>query len=300
MNPLSFFSSLFTLQKGDFFETHFSVELLKSERIRCLMLIGIFAATSAWFFVLYLFIPGIMPENAFRPYYGVPITLWVCVILIASALYELLFYILIGILIKNNLRLPTPPRLANAFIETSIPTILIFFAAHTLYSHEALLLPTSYLYFVFIALSALRLSFLISLYTGLIASVEYIMLALYLIPAQVEAVHDGVLFAPGIHLAKGLLLLLSGIITGFAAHQIRLRVGRSIKATEDRNRIVGIFGQHVSPEVVNRLLNQKEDLAGEIRFVCMMFLDIRNFTRFTAGKNPQEVIHYLNYLFGFM
>ena len=300
MNPFSFIKNWYAPADGDAFEAHFAGEILKSERIRCLMIIVIFISAASWFFAAYRYMPGFMPDGAFRPYHGLPFLLWVPVVLLAGALYEFLFFLLVGFLIRRNLRLPAPPRLINAFIEVGVPTLIIFFASQSLYAFEALMLPTSYFYFIFIALSTLRLSFLLSLYTGLIASLEYIILALYLTAVRGDASAGGVLSAPGVHIAKGLLLLLSGAITGFAAHQIRLRIRRSLATIEERNRIVGIFGQHVSPEVVNKLLEQREDSEGEVRFVCMMFLDIRGFTRFTDGKEPGEVIRYLNHLFDFM
>ncbi len=299
MRLLSFIKSKFTPDEADQFEFHFAGEILKSERIRCLMLIGIFIAAAVWFLCAYRFMPGFMPENAFSPWHEIPFLLWVPIVLLAAALYEFLFFILLGFLVRKNLRLPAGPRLGNALIEVSLPTVLIFFAAQALYAHEALMLPTSYFYFIFIALSTLRLSFALSLYTGAIAATEYIILA-FLLTSSETAAGAGILAAPGVHLAKGLLLLLAGAITGFAAHQIRLRVRNSLKTIEDRNRIVGIFGQHVSPAVVNKLLEQKEDMDGEVRFVCMMFLDIRGFTHFAEGKEPGEVIRYLNHLFGFM
>lgn len=298
MNIFSFIKTKFTRGEVDSFEAHFDGEILKSERIRCLMLIGIFIAAAAWFFAAYRFMPGFMPEGAFMPWHGLPYLLWVPVVLLAAALYEFLFFHLLGFLIRRDLRLPAGPRLGNALIEVTVPTALIFFAAQALFAYEALMLPTSYFYFIFIALSTLRLSFVLSLFTGTAAAAEYTILALYLTSGG--GTGGSILAAPGVHIAKGLLLLLAGAITGFAAHQIRLRVRNSLRTIEDHNRIVGIFGQHVSPEVVKKLLEQKEEMEGEVRFVCMMFLDIRGFTRFTNGKEPGEVIGYLNHLFGFM
>ncbi len=300
MDPRSYMQSLFSLSGVDSFDLNFSGEILKSERIRCLILIAIFLTVASWFVLIYYLKPDIMPEKAFRLYRGVPSSLWVSVVLLVGVFYELMFYLFLGALIKKHYRLPGPPRFVNALIEVSIPTVLIFFAGQALYSHEALMLPTSYLYFAFIALSALRLSFFLSLYTGLIASAEYILLALWLVTVDGGSIQGGMLSSPALHIAKGLLLLLAGFITGFVAYQIRLRIGRSIILTEERNRIVGIFGQHVSPEVVERLIERQDDPVSELRYVCVMFLDIRGFTRFAEGREPQGVIDYLNSLFGFM
>jgi adenylate cyclase len=73
-----------------------------------------------------------------------------------------------------------------------------------------------------------------------------------------------------------------------------------LRSLEDKNQIIRVFGQHVSPVVVNRILDQKKDLVSEIRYVCIMFLDIRGFTKFSESKKPEEVVYYLNSLFSFM
>jgi adenylate cyclase len=51
---------------------------------------------------------------------------------------------------------------------------------------------------------------------------------------------------------------------------------------------------------VERLLAQKADVKSELREVCVMFLDVRNFTAFSERKSPEEVVGYLNALFDFM
>jgi len=102
------------------------------------------------------------------------------------------------------------------------------------------------------------------------------------------------LFVEGLVAAAGLLLYLALFLIFFRAYQ------RQRRANEERNRIMGVFGQHVSPEVVNRLLSQDFEQAGEMREVCLMFLDIRNFTAFTEKSEPQVVVEHLNSLFEFM
>jgi len=50
----------------------------------------------------------------------------------------------------------------------------------------------------------------------------------------------------------------------------------------------------VSPAVVDQLLTQPIEAAGEVRRVTIMFLDIRGFTAFAERKTPTEVVTYLN------
>ncbi|EMG13435.1 adenylate/guanylate cyclase catalytic domain protein [Leptospira interrogans serovar Grippotyphosa str. LT2186] len=71
----------------------------------------------------------------------------------------------------------------------------------------------------------------------------------------------------------------------------------AMSAVQEKNKVVGMFGQYVSPDVVDRLLEQKNESFSEFKRVCVMFLDIRNFTRFSEKRPPGEVIDYLNYIF---
>jgi adenylate cyclase len=61
-----------------------------------------------------------------------------------------------------------------------------------------------------------------------------------------------------------------------------------------------MFGQHVSPSVVEKLLSQDVEFGGEVRHVCVMFLDIEGFTTFSESRRPEEVVLYLNSLFSEM
>ena len=63
---------------------------------------------------------------------------------------------------------------------------------------------------------------------------------------------------------------------------------------------MNLFGQHVSPAVVNQLLAQPKEPASELRQVCVLVLDIRNFTTFSEGRVADEVVAYLNTLWTFM
>jgi len=51
--------------------------------------------------------------------------------------------------------------------------------------------------------------------------------------------------------------------------------------------------------VVERLLSQDVELGGEVRHVCVMFLDIEGFTTYSESRKPEEVVTYLNSLFAF-
>lgn len=63
-------------------------------------------------------------------------------------------------------------------------------------------------------------------------------------------------------------------------------------------RIKGLLSQQVSGAVANELISGEGH--NERRFVCVMFLDIRNFTPFVESKTPEEIIEYQNTVLGFM
>ena len=71
-----------------------------------------------------------------------------------------------------------------------------------------------------------------------------------------------------------------------------------LKAAETK--IKGLLKQQVSGAVAEVLMTNVDPTAVEQRFVCIMFLDIRDFTVFCEGRKPAEIIAYQNSIFGFI
>jgi adenylate cyclase len=65
-------------------------------------------------------------------------------------------------------------------------------------------------------------------------------------------------------------------------------VRASIKAATARDRITNLFGQHVSPQVVERLMAEGTRTDSDIRRVAVMFVDFRSFTAGARTRTPQE------------
>ena len=154
------------------------------------------------------------------------------------------------------------------------------------------------LYGVYIAASTLRLEFALPVFTGAVAAVEYLAAAAWTLPLSFSA--NEALLAPPYHLGKALLLLTGGIVAGLVARRMRRAILRVVEESAVRERVTNLFGQHVSPAVVDQLLRQPREAGGELREVCVMFLDIRNFTAFARSRAPQDVVDYLNSVFAFM
>lgn len=69
---------------------------------------------------------------------------------------------------------------------------------------------------------------------------------------------------------------------------------------EERNRVKLIFGQHVSPSIVDEILEAGTDVLSRRLPMCVMFMDIRGFSSLAEKMTPEEVMAYLNTLFDFM
>ena len=65
-------------------------------------------------------------------------------------------------------------------------------------------------------------------------------------------------------------------------------------------KIVTLLRQQVSGDVASALLSNDMDKPGEELFVCIMFVDIRDFTPMAESLSPEELIKYQNNVFGFM
>ena len=159
-------------------------------------------------------------------------------------------------------------------------------------------MPTAFIYFVFILLSTLRLDFALSAFTGLVAASEYAAVALLWKSTRMATCIDPMLSSLPHHLAQGVHPLRRGHLAGFVARRLRKSFTRALESLEERSRILGVFGQHVSPEVVDHLVQSESQVAGELRDVCVMFLDIRDFTAFAEKRSAADVVAYLNTIFG--
>jgi class 3 adenylate cyclase len=73
-----------------------------------------------------------------------------------------------------------------------------------------------------------------------------------------------------------------------------------VKLVDAEKRIKTLLDQQVSTEVARELLSESPDRNIQRKLVCVMFLDIRGFTRFAENRRPEDIIRYQNEVFGFM
>ena len=273
-------------------------EILKVEKLRALIF-AIIMGSLAIFFVVVSSIYIADSSSLIKS--PIPRKI-VALVLIGFSGFELLIWYVLKHCLNTGKSIPAIWHYVIALVEISLPTILILISSHALHVY-ALFLPPVFIYFLIIALSGLRLNFFICIFTGAVAAIEYIWIAWYLthaIEMPIEFQGTSPIYRFLIHVTKGLMILAAGIITGIVTNKLKKGFLKSFQSISEKNHIMSMFGQHVSPVVMEKLIHQKNATEGEIQNVCVMFLDIRNFTTFSETRSPQEVVSFLNSLFDFM
>lgn len=287
------------LKTDSSFEAAFGREVLASEKLRATILSGCFVVGGSWILLFPQLTPLRFPVEDSRLILNMSLQLWLALYLALLACYEFGFSRVMAFFIRANRPFITRAFYANALVETSAPTIGLYLSSKVL-GIEALFFPMVFLYFLFIVLSSLRLNPRLCLFTGAVAGAGYLAVSWMLIAKAGAAGAFPLLAAKEIHVSRAGVILLCALAASFVAREIRGRAERVFASRQERDRMEKTFGQHVSPEVVERLLQETDALDTETRNVCVMFLDIRGFTRFSEPRTPVEVVRYLNSLFDFM
>lgn len=195
--------------------------------------------------------------------------------------------------------LPEVGKFGNATAEISFISLTIYAISRD-YSPPivTLLTPLAWIYFYFIVLSTLRLNFYLSVYTGLVAAVEYFVLSRVFLQRGGDSHLHQLLASQFTYFAKSFVIFSSGVAAGYVAMLIQKSIKVSIETLEHQNQIITLFGQQISREVVNEILKQTGSLQSSLREVTVMFIDIRGFTAYAEKRTPQEVVAYQNAFFG--
>jgi adenylate cyclase len=277
------------------FEEQFLKDLLQSEKFRARVLAAISGALIVYVIILFIFWREEFFDNlGIRPPF-----LFALLILAILAVRSFVISKKINVIYERHPGFYRYFRYANSFLEISVPTIAILIFGQQLDKASALITPPVLLYSVFIILSILELDFKICFFTGLIASIEYIGVSFYFLLYTSEQ-SNSVLSSPLIYAGKGIIIFISGGVAGLISLQIKKRIFETYKTINEKNRLEKLFGQQVSREIVEEIIKTKQEITSRRRNVCVMFLDIRDFTRFSEKKSPEEIVKYQNDIFSFM
>jgi adenylate cyclase len=268
-------------------------EILLTERLRVRAVIVTASLLTAAFTLLHFFAPSVLEHISHGRSSIVPqLAVFVPFILLEFGVLYLLRRRL-----AMHRDVPTLRRYLSALIETSMPTFVLYMHMNWMGSAQALGYAAPLSYFLFIVLSTLRLDFWLSTFTGFVAASELLAMAMLYHPPG---------FAPeppndfGFELIRSIMFLLAGILAGAVGVQLRHQFEASIAAATARDRVTNLFGQHVSPEVVERLLVEGADTSGDIRRVAVMFVDFRAFTAGARVRTPREVVDRLDGAFAIL
>ncbi|HEV7410586.1 MAG TPA: adenylate/guanylate cyclase domain-containing protein [Bradyrhizobium sp.] len=265
-------------------------EILVTEQLRIKAVLATILLFGVALTVMHLIFPDSM-ERIWRGQFA----LWkFYVVAVPLVIFEVTVLWLLQRHIALNHDVPVLRRYFSALIETSLPTIALAIHMNAMGAERALGFAAPLAYFVFIILSTLRLDFWLSTFTGLVAAVELFAMAMLYHPVGVfaEAAQE-----PGYNIIRSILLVVGGVLAGAVGLQLRRQFEASIAASTARDRVTNLFGQHVSPQVVERLLAAGAGGASEVRHVAVMFVDFRNFTGAARVRTPQQVVDRLDGVF---
>ncbi|RYX89926.1 MAG: adenylate/guanylate cyclase domain-containing protein [Bradyrhizobiaceae bacterium] len=262
-------------------------QVLLTERLRIKAVIATVAILTAVVTVIQLALPSIFIGIS-RGGFELGSTY---VIFLPFLALELLALYLVTRRVNENKDVPIVRRYLSALIETSVPTAALYLHMNWMGANTALAFAAPLSYFVFIILSTLRLDFWLSTFTGLVAASQMFAMAMLYRPQGFadEPMPDSVF-----QFVRAIMLFVGGVLAGAVGMQLRRQFEASIAAAAARDRVTDLFGQHVSPQVVERLLATGAAPTTEMRQVAVMFVDIRNFTAATRIHTPRQVVERLD------
>jgi adenylate cyclase len=271
------------------FERALSAEIAASERLRMYVVATTLAVLLVADQLLFLFARELVEQFAQKP-----LPAWLPAQIIGPFLaYEIIALFVLHYRLARGSTFPTAARYANALIETSLPTVILWWVNK--FTNPAVAFGTwpTVLYFIFIVASTLRLDFVLPAFTGTVAAAGYLGTAAWVLSFR------GVATNPN-HVIKAALMVVAGVVAGLVALRLRAKFRRAVEEAVSRERVTNLFGQHVSPSVVDRLMDSPPEFTGDVREICVMFLDIRNFTENARDRPPEAVVEFLNSNFAFM
>src|SRR5215831_19053951 len=266
-------------------------EVLKTERLRVIALIITATVVAAGLTTADAVAPAIL-DRIWRGHFPV---LYLLAGYVGFVVFEASVLALVSRQLKRDLDVPRVRRYVGAFIETSLPSLVLVVHMNNMGAVQALGFVGPLLYFVFIILSTLRLDFWLSTFTGFVAAAELLGLALFH-PAT-QATGGEPMLAAAFLTSRSAVIFACGVLAGAVGVQLRRQFEASIVAATARDYVTNLFGQHVSPQVVDRLLAAGSTTSSDTRQVAVMFVDIRGFTAAARTRTPQEVVDRLDAAF---
>ena len=153
--------------------------------------------------------------------------------------YEVLMLRLLSRSIGQGRDLPRWFWIFNVLIEVSLPTVIIFMMTvrGPFGPYQALVAPVAFAYFIFIALSTLRLSPALCVVTGTAAAVEFLSVVVYTFMRYPDSALRAHAFAFPVYATHAAFLLVGGLVTAGVAARIRQHVTAALREAETRRKM---------------------------------------------------------------
>lgn len=278
-----------TTERDTGVSTDFQRALMQEVMTTELLRIKVLIATTSLLAIILVSVNLFASEAVSRVWHGNLKPEYLYAVIVPFILFELWVHQAVTRHMQQGRDLPVVRRYVGALIETSIPTVALALHINSMGSVAALGFVAPMLYFIFIMLSTLRLDFWLPTFTGFVAAAELFCMAMFYRP---DAVPDAEPLY--YHAARSLVVLVCGMLAGAVGVQLRRQFAASIKAATARDRITNLFGQHVSPQVVERLISEGAGTDSDVRRVAVMFVDFRSFTTGARSRPPREVVERLD------
>ena len=277
------------------FSERFQYELLESESVRVRMLVIVLSTILITSSISWWFFPQLVLEVLHEPK-SINYLLWLTTFML---IFQIGIWLEIHFYRKKQREIvPEYVRFFGTAVEMAFPTAILGLISYFEQNYHLLSAPPFLFYFFFITLSALRLNFWISAFAGLMSSCQYVILSYWMIDHMAAATDEESIFMNNMfYFEKGVMLFICGLLAGFVGRELSKRIKRSFKVEEERNKVQMLFGQQVSPQVMQALLSEQAVKTSQNLEVTVMFMDIRDFTPFAESRTPEEIIAFQNAIF---
>ena len=275
-------------------EKELTREISKGEQARLKVMAFISLHAALLFIALELIVPRGYFIDAEKTVHGLRIYIWFAVVFAAFTVYEFAIMKAFAFFQRKAGHIPLPPRLGNAFIESTLPTVIILLASYKWDPVLPLNSPMVFLYFIFITLSALRLDPKLCVFSGFISAAEYFLVSMF------SSAHDPL---PGsIHalnlwwqFGKAMIILAAGFATAAVTHTIRDRIYRTTRRVAKTAESFSRFVPHEFITFLGKEHVEEVRLGDQVqREMTILFSDIRSYTSLSEKMTPQQNIDFLN------
>jgi adenylate cyclase len=272
--------------------SNLSLEETRSEYQRSYLLIILFslillAATANFLF---------LNDRVIKFYGGTSAFITVAGFVVAFILYQTTVLQYLKRKLHASSGTPTGYKFIQTMIELSFPSGIIFYMMTERKMLSFLDSPVGLIYFLFIILSILHLDFKVNIFAGVLAALQYVFLVYYGFN-HVDYNQDYASAVPeNSHYLRAVILVFSGGAAAFVSAELKDRILSTLDFQNKKNELELLFGQQVSKEVSRALIEDKG--ATKRNEATVMFLDVRNFTKFADSHTADEVIDYQNNLLG--